>query len=261
MRILYILSFLFLFNKASAQNKPLATLQFDKLYHAGINPAGELFTLSDKKINRFDKDGKIAHEINFTNATAVTQFDAWHLTQLVLYYRNTQTIEFYNPILDLRNSFVIDSVFAIEPEWVAASFDQQHFWIFDKADKSIKKVNYKTQEVVVDEAVQVISNQESVKGMREYQRFLFVHTSAALHVFSAMGRHIKTVSIKPNQSFDFFGEELVILEEDQLLMSSLFTNDNRKVSAFSTFDKVFLTDERLFGIRKDRIEIFEFNPQ
>jgi hypothetical protein len=261
MRILSILFFLFLFNKALAQHKALASLQFDKLYHAGINPAGELFTLSKEKINRFDKDGKVAHEINFTKANEVTQFDAWHLTQLVLYYRNKQTVEFYNPVLDLRNSFVIDSVFAIEPEWIAASFDQQHFWIFDKADKSIKKVNYKTLEVVVDEAVQIFSDQESVKGMREYQRFLFINTTAALHIFSAMGRHIKTIDIKPNQSFDFFGEELVILEENQLLMSSLFTKDNRKVSSLATFEKVFLTDERLFGILKDRIEIFEFNPQ
>ncbi len=261
MRILSILFFLLVFNTAFAQHKALASLQFDKLYHAGINPAGELFTLSRGKIQRFDKEGKVAHEINFTKGDEVTQFDAWHLTQLVLYYRTTQTVEFYNPVLDLRNSFVIDSVFAIEPEWIAASFDQQHFWIFDKADKSIKKVNYKTQEVVVDEAVQVFSEQELVKGMREYQRFLFVHTTAALHVFSAMGRHIKTVDITNTQSFDFFGEELVILAGDQLLMSSLFTNDNRKVSAFSVFDKVFLTDERLFGIKKDRIEIFEFNPQ
>lgn len=261
MRILILLFFLLLLDESVAQTKPIVTLQFDKLYHAGINPAGELFTLSKEKINRFDKDGKVTHEINFAKATEVTQFDAWHLTQLVLYYRAKQTVEIYNPVLDLRNSFVIDSVFAIEPEWIAASFDQQHFWIFDKADESIKKVNYKTQEVIVDEAVQAFEKQESVVGMREYQRFLFVRTSAALHVFSAMGRHIKVINIKPTQSFDFFGEELVILEGDQLLMSSLFTNDTRKVSAFSVFNKVFLTDERLFGIKNDSLEIFNFNPQ
>ncbi|GCC51705.1 hypothetical protein SanaruYs_19340 [Chryseotalea sanaruensis] len=244
-----------------AQNKPIVSLQFNKLYHVGINPAGELFALSKEKINRFDKDGKVTHEIKFTKANEVTQFDAWHLTQLVLYYRATQTVEIYNPILDLRNSFVIDSVFAIEPEWIAASFDQQHFWIFDKADKSIKKVNYKTQEVIIDEAVLAFDNQELVIGMREYQRFLFIRTTGALHVFSAMGRHIKEINIMPEQSFDFFGEELVILKGDKLNMSSLFTEDNREVSAFSVFTKVFLTDERLFGIKKDSVEIFLFNPQ
>jgi hypothetical protein len=261
MRILTLLFFLLVLEEAFTQNKPIVTLQFDKLYHAGINPAGELFALSKEKINRFDKDGKVTHEINFSKPAEVTQFDAWHLTQLVLYYRATQTVEIYNPILDLRNSFVIDSVFAIEPEWIAASFDQQHFWIFDKADKSIKKVNYKTQEVIVDEAVLAFDNQESVIGMREYQRFLFVRTSSALHVFSAMGRHIKEINIMSAQSFDFFGEELVILKGDKLNMSSLFTEDNREVSAFSVFSKVFLTDERLFGIKKDSIEIFQFNPQ
>ncbi|WP_127122356.1 hypothetical protein [Chryseotalea sanaruensis] len=261
MRILPLLFFLFCFNELLAQNKPIVSLQFNKLYHVGINPAGELFALSKEKINRFDKDGKVTHEIKFTKANEVTQFDAWHLTQLVLYYRATQTVEIYNPILDLRNSFVIDSVFAIEPEWIAASFDQQHFWIFDKADKSIKKVNYKTQEVIIDEAVLAFDNQELVIGMREYQRFLFIRTTGALHVFSAMGRHIKEINIMPEQSFDFFGEELVILKGDKLNMSSLFTEDNREVSAFSVFTKVFLTDERLFGIKKDSVEIFLFNPQ
>lgn len=261
MRTLFLFILLGISQCVSAQNKALHKLQFDKLYHSGINPAGEFFTLSEKKINRFDRNGKITHEINFTNSAEVTQFDAWHLTQLVLYYRSKQTIEIYNPMLDLRNSFVIDSVFAIEPEWIAASFDQQHFWIFDKADKSIKKINYKTQEVIVDEVIHAFREQETVKGMREYQRFLFIRTTEALHVFNTMGHHIKQIAINANQNFDFFGEELVILDRDQLIMNSLFSDDMRKADAFAVFEKVFLTDERLFGVNKNSVEIFQFNPQ
>jgi hypothetical protein len=262
MRILTTLFILMLVCETGfSQPKSLSQIQFGKLHFAGINPAGELFTLSNDKINRFDKDGKATHELKFTRANEVTQFDAWHLTQLVLYYRSTQTVEMYNPVLDLRNSFVIDSAFAIEPEWIAASFDQQYFWIFDKADQSIKKVNYKTQEVLIDERIQLFERQEIVKGMREYQRFLFIRTNTALHVFNAMGRHIKKIDIKPTQSFDFFGEELAILDGNQLLLSSLFAKDSRSVSAFDVFDQVFVTDERLFGIRQNRVEIFPFNPQ
>jgi hypothetical protein len=262
MRILTTLFMLMLVCETGiSQPKSLAKIQFDKLYFAGINPAGELFTLSNNKINRFDKDGKVTHELNFTRANEVTQFDSWHLTQLVLYYRTTQTVELYNPVLDLRSSFIIDSAFAIEPEWIAASFDQQHFWIFDKADQSIKKVNYKTQEVLIDERIQHFEKHENIMGMREYQRFLFIRTQTALHVFNAMGLHIKKIDMKPEQSFDFFGEELVILNGGELQLSSLFAKDARSVPVFGIFDQVFVTDERLFGIGQNRVEIFPFNPQ
>jgi hypothetical protein len=257
------ISFLFvILSLASyAQENKIATLRLDALYHAGINPAGELYTASSNKVSRYDKEGKLMTEHALATAAGITQFDAWHLTQLVLYYRETQRVEIYNPDLEIRNSFVIDSVFAIEPQWIAASFDQKNFWIYDGADESIKKVNYKTGEVLVDEVNTVFSSTtEKILSMREYQRFLFIQTTSKLFIFNAMGKHIRTLPTE-KQAFDFFGEEITLLQGTSLHFSSLFTKDERTKALPGLFQKVWLSDERLFAVKANTIEIFSFDPQ
>ena len=259
MRLLAL--FLFLNLSCFAQEKKIATLTFDALYHSGINPAGELYAASSNKLMRFDKEGQLMKELSISSTASITQFDAWHLTQLVLYYRETQRVEIYNPELEIRNSFVIDSVFAIEPEWIAASFDQKNFWIFDGADGSIKKVNYKTGEVLLDEVVTAFTSpSEKILSMREYQRFLFIQTTSKLYIFNAMGKHIRTLNAT-QQAFDFFGEEITLLQGNNLHFSSLFTKDERTKSVPGLFDKVWLSDERLFAVKGNSIEIFSFDPQ
>jgi hypothetical protein len=256
----YAIALLFLSTFSLAQEKKINTLNVDVLYHAGINPAGELYTVSEKKISRFDKDGNMMKEIPLPSASLITQFDAWHLTQVVLYFREAQHIEIYNPDLEIRNTFVIDSVFAIEPQWIAASFDQKHFWIFDKADQSIKKVNYKTGEVVVDEVITALGNNE-VRSMREYQRFLFVQTKTGLLIFNNIGKHIRTIPANAAQSFDFFGEEIALLQQNSVTLSSLFTKEERSKTLPDNFQHVWLSDDRLFGRKGNSIEIYSFDPQ
>lgn len=256
----YSIVLLFLSTLSLAQEKKLTTLDFDVLYHAGINPAGELYTVSEKKLNRFDKDGKIMKEVSFPSASTITQFDAWHLTQVVLYFREAQRIEIYNPDLEIRNTFVIDSVFAIEPQWIGASFDQKHFWIFDKADRSVKKVNYKTGEVVVDEVITAFGNNE-VLSMREYQRFLFIQTNVGLFIFNNIGKHIRTLPTSTMESFDFFGEEIALLQKNSVTLSSLFTKEERSKTLPGIFQHVWMTDDRLFGRSGSRVEIYSFSPQ
>lgn len=256
----YLLVLLLLSTLSLAQEKKINTISFDVLYHAGINPAGELYTVSEKKISRFDKDGNILKELSFPSASTITQFDTWHLTQVVLYFREGQRIDIYNPDLEIRNTFVIDSVFAIEPHWIAASFDQKHFWIFDKADRSIKKVNYKTGEVVVDEIISASGISGEVLSMREYQRFLFVQTQSSLFIFNSIGKHIRTLSAA-TQSFDFFGEEIALLQKNSVTLSSLFTKEERSKTLPGVFQHIWISDERLFGRNGSAVEIYSFNPQ
>lgn len=253
--------FLFLSLSSFAQEAKIATITFGALHHAGINPAGELYAASDNKLMRFDKEGQLMKEVSLSSTANITQFDAWHLTQLVLYYRETQRVEIYNPELEIRNSFVIDSAFAIEPQWIAASFDQKNFWIFDGADGSIKKVNYKTGEVLLDEVVpSFASASEKIRAMREYQRFLFIQTTSKLYIFNAMGKHIRTLNTE-KQSFDFFGEEITLLLDTNLHFSSLFTKEERSRVLPELFQKVWISDERLFAVKGNTIEIFPFDPQ
>jgi hypothetical protein len=242
-----------------SQRKFIKELSFDTIRFAGINPAGELFVISKKSINKYDKDGSLMNTTPFTSSEALTSFDSWHLTQVVLYYRNKQKIEIYNPQLDLRKVLPIDSSFAVEPFWIAASTDEKHYWIFDMADESLKKINPITEEVVVDVVVSITNSTKiAVLGMREYQRFLFLQTSSNLMVFNGMGKHIRTIDLKDATSFDFFGEEILILKKDTIQFISLFSAEQREIIVKNSYTKVMLTDDRLFGVNPNSIEILAF---
>lgn len=258
--ILYFVFMQFISVSVSAQ-KLINTLNVEELLHSGVNPAGEIYVATRSTLSRFDKDGSLLKTVSIPADLPITQFDSWHLTQLVLYYKSIQQIDIYNPALELRTSFTIDSAFAIEPSAIAASFDQKHFWIFDQADGSIKKVNYKNGEVVIDEQINSFSiKSEPIRVMREYQRFLFIQTSKQLYVFNAMGRSIKTIACTPSQVFDFFGEEIFLLDHTILHFTSLFSSETRTKENSKAYDKIYLTDERLFGVIGNSIEIFQFNP-
>lgn len=260
--MLRILTLLFLLSSSVvclSQAKLIKTLSFDTVRFAGINPAGELFVVSGKAISKYDKDGKLLNNAALPSAQRITSFDSWHLTQAVLYYREQQKIEVYNPQLDLRKNFTIDSSFAIEPYWVAASTDEKHYWIFDKADGSLKKVNPTTEEVTVDVVVPInLIDKNLVIGIREYQRFLFLQTPANLLVFNGMGKHIRSIEMKDILNFDFYGEEIQILKSDKLQFMNLFAAEEREIKLARVFRKVLLTDDRFFGVLPTSVEIMEF---
>ncbi len=256
-------SFIFVFamQNSFAQDSKIKTLVFDSILFSGINPSGELYVVSKNTITRFDKDGTILQTQPYKSSSFITSFDSWHLTQIVTYYRANQHIEVYSPQLDLRNSFSIDSSFAIEPFLIAASTDEKHLWVFDAADVSLKKVNPKTGEVVVDVVLKNMdTSTRKILLLREYQHFLFFQLDTRLLVFNGMGKQIKTIEMPDKASFDFFGEEILLLHEGKIQFIDLFSSEERNMPLPKSFKKVLLTDDRFFGVSNRTIEIFEFRP-
>lgn len=254
--LLLILLFLCLITDLRGQTKRTKILSFDTVYHAGINPAGELFVVSGNAVTRFDKDGNVLNKLVLAETNQLTSFDSWHLTQIVLYFRQQQRVEIYNHQLDFRHSFTIDSVFAIEPWLIAASYDQKYFWIYDKADNSLRKINPQTGEISVDAICQPIASSTLVFNLREYQRFLFLQTDSYFEIFNAIGKPIQHIN-STSQPITFYGEEIVVIRDGTLEYIDLFTKERRTQLISQAYHYVLLTDERMFGISHRSVDILE----
>lgn len=256
-----LIFFLFSTTVLFGQEKRINSLKVDTIYHAGINPAGELFFVSTKGVSKCNQNGSLIQTTAFENLGSITSFDSWHLTEEVIYTRDKQRIDIYTPQLDLRTSFTIDSSFAIEPYLVAASTDEKHFWIFDAADLSLKKVNPKTGEVLTDVIIStnLAAAQEAI-SMREYQHFLFFRIKGKLLVFNGMGKQLKSIELPTEASFDFFGEEMLVINKNYIQFTNLFSSEKRTLLLPQNFKQVLLTDTRLFGVTQHGIEVFEFLP-
>jgi hypothetical protein len=175
----------------------------------------------------------------------------------MLYEPAERKVHFYNPQLEYKQFFYIDSVFAIDPVHVTGAFDQKSIWILDAADNSLKKVNTRIGEVTIDVPMPGLKANE-IQTIREYQQFLFLISTQQVVILNGVGKKIKTIPLLANQQIEFFGEELVLYSGNELLLIDLFSNEKRKIILPAAFSKILLAEDRLIGFRGDHCTIYEY---
>ena len=252
--ILFLFSLLASFNVFS--QRLIKEMELKNFSWAGLHPSGEFYIAADDAIKHFNANGDLLNELKIS-LNEINSLDGWHLTQFVLYHPSSRQIKTYNPQLEERSFFYIDSVFAMDPQKIAGSFDQKSFWIVDAADNSLKKVNAKIGEVTIDVPLGEIKSQDIII-IREYQQFLFIISYQQVHVFNGMGKKIKNIPKISTQSIEFYGEELLVLNDFEISLTDLFTNEKRKVSLPTKFNSILLAEDRLIGITKNKVSIYHF---
>ena len=111
--------------------------------HFELDKLGNLFLISQggSKITQYNKAGdSINHYDNVSSYGAISELDATNPLKLAIYYKDYGTIvvldRFLSPVntIDLRNAGIW------EAETIATSYDNQ-FWVYDKQEAKIKKIN------------------------------------------------------------------------------------------------------------------------
>jgi hypothetical protein len=233
----------------------------DTIVSATVDRPGDLYVLTQHgQLQKFDENGKL--RIIYEHKVPPTVFDPRDGTKLFVYYREHQQYEYLNPSLEVIASHIIDSALAIQP-WLICPSGDYKLWILDAADNSLKKINTRESvvelEVAIDSAV--TGGATTLSTMREYQGFVFLlNPNTGIHVFNALGKHIKTIKAPGITSFNFIGEELYYLQHDTLKLFNLFTSDTRDMNLGKPIHMAILTDSHLFLIQPRSIEVVKNNP-
>ena len=246
---------------AGAQQKLNTLTLTDTIIHSAVDRPGDFYVVTKAgQIQKFDRDGKLL--ILYKATQAPTIFDPRDGARLFAYYRDYQHYEFLNPSFKITGSFKIDSSFAIQP-WLMCPSGDHKFWLLDKADHTLKKINVRESEVELEAVVdsELIGNSGSFKTMREYQGFVFLLNPArGIFIFNSLGKHVRTIEGPGIRNFNFLGEDLYYLTDDKLEFFNLFTADKRQLPLHAGTTDVLLTDERMILITPLRIDIFAFRP-
>jgi hypothetical protein len=231
-------------------------MEIKNFHWAGLHPSGEFYIAADDAIKQYNANGDLLNELKIS-LSEINSLDGWHLTQFVLFHPSTRQIKTYNPQLEERSFFYIDSVFAMDPQKIAGSYDQKSFWIIDAADNSLKKVNAKIGEVTIDVPLAEIKSKD-ILFIREYQQFLFIVGAQNVHIYNGMGKKIKSITKLPAQAIEFYGEEVFALNDAEILLTDLFTNEKRKITLPAKFNSVLISENRLVGITQNKVSIYNF---
>lgn len=260
MQKLFIL-FLMLPASAFAQKK-IKTLEVsDTIAHAFIDRPGEIYLITKNgQLQKYDQDGKLL--ILYKTSTLPTLFEPRDGARLFAYYRDTQHYEYRSPSFEVSKSFRIDSSFVIQP-WLICPSGDHKLWVLDSVDHTLKKINPHDSEVEVEVILDttLISDVTVFQTMRDYQGFVFLHEPArGIHIFSGMGKHIKTIEARGIRSFNFLGEELYYFSEGSLKFFDLFSAEMRESKIDQRGGDILLSDLRLFHILQREVTIYPFKP-
>lgn len=242
---------------ANAQFKKIKSFEVkDKIISASVDRPGDLYiVLHSNIIEKYSVDGTLL--ASSTNTTLPTLFDPRDGARLFTYKKEAQSYQFLSPLLEEVTSAKINQAFAIAP-YLACTFGDQGLAILDSADWSVKRVNLRTSIVNMEASIQsFVSDKTRITFMREYQNFIFLlDRNKGIMVLNSIGKLIKTIEVKGLKYFSFIGEELYYLQEGQLKFIDLFTAETRSVLLPELCEVALLTDERLYLIRQNEVNVF-----
>jgi len=240
---------------ATAQKK-ITAIDIQDVASAYVDRPGDLYILhNDNKISKFDTLGMPIGNLSFEQTPAV--FEPRDGARMFIYFADTKKGSFFSP--ETKQEFTIQNHFAIEPILATSSGDN-HVWIVDKADWSVKRFDPKTSKIVSESLIDKtqFEGEPKIIAIREYQNFLFVlEKNTGILVFNGLGKQIKKIEGKKIPYFNFLGEELYYIKDDKLIFYDLFDGTTHEEAADSKSLYTLLTDARKYVVYSNRIDVFE----
>jgi len=227
---------------------------------AGIDRPGDLYVVMQTgEIQKISKDGVLLGRRQ--HASAPTLFDPRDGVRSFTYFRSSNTFEFLSADLTEADSYRLLPEFAISPWLVCPT--KNEVWIFDGADYSMKKTGASFGLIDREFTLKGISPADSLtfSYLREYQNFLFLLSpQKGILAINSLGTVTRTLGKPGLRAFHFLGEEVYYHEGNQLHLTDLYTSETRAITLPYACDEALLSDERLFLIRGNRLEIFSYQP-
>jgi hypothetical protein len=236
--------------------KPVTVALPDSATAAYIDRPGELYVQTKNgQLHRYDKDGNL--KATAQSATP-TLFDPRDGARLFAYYRDKQQYTYLNPFFEAGILNPIDAAFAAEP-WLACASGDYNIWVLDAADWSLKKIDNHKGTMLVEAPITSLAadKQHAITYMREYQGFLFLlERDKALHMYSGMGKHLRTLTAPGIRSFNFLGEDIYFQSGDQKVLFNLFSAKTTRIAMSQPADFAVSSDTHLYLMNGKVLEIY-----
>ncbi len=250
------------FNTFAQRFEKLTNFTAEKpIHYAAIDRPGELYLIfGDSTISRYGTSGALMASGQLPFKPDV--FDPRDGSRLYAFNRKQAQYIFFAPFFSLQNPpLTLDSAFVIEP-FLACSSGDRDIVIIDEADWSLKKVNLRSNRLLFESMLSDSSASLSkVSFIREYQNLLFMlQPDRGIMIFNMLGHHLRTIDVVGARHFNFLGEEVYYPRGNRLILFDLFTAESRAIDLPYFADFALLTDERLYLVKGQNVDVFLVKP-
>ena len=246
---------------AQAPAKKLREFPINEVSTVSIDRLGNFYLVSNGRIRKYDTDGKFMNEFSNPQSYAITLLEPWNPLKIFVYARNHQEILFLDREMGFQQKIPIDPSLAIDPYLACPSIDN-NFWLLDRADFSLKKIDAKTYAVLEEINLKPSPAAEpDFTFVREYQNLLFlIDQKEGIVILSIHGKPIHTLKIKGPGYIGFLGQEIYLLENGKITFYDLYTEEQHSLPVDPLAQFVLITDERMVLVKKSSVEVWEYKP-
>jgi len=242
-------------------SKKINEFSTPEIDNVSIDRLGNFYLVLKKGvIKKYDTEGNFMDEFSNPEAYPITLVDPWNPLRVFVYCRELQKIVLLDHHLELLQTVSIEPSLAVEPYLVSPSVN--NFWILDKADYSLKKIDFKTSRVLEEVSVKLVAGAEhDFTFLREYQNQLFlIDRKSGIDILSNLGKAIHTFPVRNARYLGFLGQEIYYLENGTIHFYDLYSEDRHELVVDPSAQFVLLTDERMVLIKKSSVEVWEYKP-
>lgn len=247
-------------NHTGAQ--PLVSIPVDAQYWT-TDKLGQIYVLDqNQELIKFNNQGRPVFRYSNSTLGHLAQMDVTNPFSILLFYPDFATVIILDRTLSEIGEFNLLDLDIIDVTAVGASNDN-NVWLYDPVNWRLKKIDHQGRMLQQsDDLSQVLDRGLLVRFILERGNQVFLNDpEQGIFIFDLYGKFLNRLPIKGLDAFQIMGEQLIFQHDGQLEAYHLRSLDRRILKLpikTSATDQLQIQPDRLFVVKKDKLEIFQF---
>lgn len=183
---------------------------------------GNVFVITENQLLQFDSIGKPKANYFDRSSGALITVDVSNPLKILLFYRDFAKLQLLNNKLALQSTIDLRNTGILQP-WAVCQSAQDGYWIYDRQDFALKKMDLNLQVVLQSgDLNQVTGYAVLPSAMAEADQWVYLsNPETGILVFDRYGSYYKTIPIPGIMSFQIIGQDLLYVKDNRLMKFNL----------------------------------------
>lgn len=251
---LFVLSLVFGFIQDGFQKS--FELPFRSAKFITTDKIGNLYVVADNQVLKFSPTGKPLQNFSDMRQGELRTVDASNPLKVVLFYPDMARITLLGTQFAPQSTIELRNI-GIQQPTLACNSQNNGYWVYDLQDFQLKKIDLNLQlQFQSGNLLQTTGKKIIPNFMMEYDNRVYINDPVnGILVFDQFGSYFKTIPVTGLRSFQFRGNELLYVHENNLKVLELKVLSERELPLPSHSDiRTFcLTDEQFYLLTTDSL--------
>jgi hypothetical protein len=218
---------------------------------------------STNQVKKLNANGdSVAVFNNVKKFGQATLIDVSNPLKVLLYYKDFATIVVLDRFLNIRNTIDLRSQNILQVTAIGQSYDNK-IWLYDELENKLRKIDEDGKPLLeTPDFRQLFGSAPIPQKIYDENQYVYVYDSTQeVFVFDYYGALKNKIQIRGWQNFKVAGHYIYGSKNNTLYrydMKSLRVEDWKLTDELSRAMAFNFTSSRLYALRKDSIDIFEF---